>query len=53
MGGNSPSSALYAKFATYMDPPSLSRGIERKNTIRNRSRHISDLFVKGSYPFGP
>src|SRR5262245_46067704 len=38
---------------TYMDPPALSRALERHNTFRDRCSHISDLSVKVSSPFGP
>jgi hypothetical protein len=47
---------LYKKDAaklTYMDPPALSRALERKNTFRDRCSHISDLSVKVSPTFGP
>jgi hypothetical protein len=34
-------------------PARAVEALERKNTFRDRSRHLSDLSVKGLPPFGP
>src|SRR5262245_6579827 len=52
-GTRLPDERLSFNNLTYMDPPALSRALERHNTFRDRCRHISDLSVKVLSPFGP
>ena len=42
-GPRLPDERLSLNNLTYMDPPTLSRALERQNTLWNRCSHISDL----------